>query len=158
MGTLLSPADRQALVNSVAKHEGFRAHPYLDCCGRPWKDCGCPYDKKGNLTIGFGRNLDANGISKKEAAFLLQNDLDTAEAECRRAFAPWFGKLAESRAIVLIEMAFNMGLKRLSGFGQSLKAIREGRYDDAAKHLLKSRWAEQVGQRAQTLAEQMREG
>ena len=143
MGTQLAPADRQALVNSVAQHEGFRAKAYTDSVGK--------------LSIGYGRNIEDVGISKKEAAFLLQNDLDAAEASCRSAFE-WFDNLTPARQIVLIEMAFNLGFRKLLGFGQTIKACREGRYADAANQMLRSKWAEQVGQRAKTLAERMRVG
>ena len=143
MGTLLSPSDRQALVNSVAQHEGFRAKAYTDTVGK--------------LTIGYGRNIEDVGISKREAAFLLQNDLDAAEQSCRDAF-DWFDRLSPARQRVLIEMAFNLGFRKLLGFGQTIKACRDGRYEDAAKQMLKSKWAAQVKQRAVTLAEQMRVG
>jgi lysozyme len=135
-------AQRQALVNSIAKHEGFRPHVYADTVGK--------------LTIGYGRNLEDNGISKKEAAFLLQNDLDECIEDCRLAFRPWFDGLSPARQNVLIEMRYNLGLRRLLGFGQMIKALREGRYDAAADQALRSRWAEQVGLRAQTLAGALR--
>ena len=112
----------------------------------------------GKSTVGYGRNLDDKGLSKREAAYLLSNDLDESEADCRRAFAPWFDTLTPARQNVLIEMCFNLGLKRLSGFGQTLKAAREHRPEDVARHMLHSVWARQVGQRAVTLAERYRVG
>jgi lysozyme len=39
-----------------------------------------------------------------------------------------------------------------------LAAVREGRYDDAAAGMLRSKWAGQVGERAKRLAALMREG
>jgi lysozyme len=135
--------DRKTLLNRTAKHEGLRLKPYTDTVGK--------------LTVGFGRNLEDKGLSKKEAAYLLHNDLDDAERECRRAFA-WFDSLDGPRQTVLIEMCLNLGLKRLLGFGQTLKAISEGRYDDAADQMLRSKWAQQVKGRAVTLAGIMRTG
>ena len=135
--------DRKALLNSVARHEGLRLKPYTDTVGK--------------LTIGFGRNLEDKGLSKKEAALLLQHDLEDAERECLNAFA-WFSALDGPRQTVLIEMCLNLGLRKLIGFGQTLKAVSERRYEDAAKQMLRSKWAQQVGQRAVTLAGIMRTG
>lgn len=139
----MDPESLLLLRNSVVRHEGIRLKPYVDTVGK--------------LTIGVGRNLEDNGISKREALFLLQNDLDGAEQSCRDAF-DWFDQLSPARQRVLIEMAFNLGFRKLLGFGQTLKACQEGRYADAAARMLTSRWAQQVGQRAVTLAEQMRVG
>lgn len=139
----MTDADRKALLNSVAKHEGLRLKPYVDTVGK--------------LTIGYGRNLEDKGLSKKEAALLLQHDLTDAEIDCRHAFQ-WFDTLDGPRQTVLIEMCLNLGLRKLIGFGQTLKAVSEQRYSDAAAQMLRSKWAQQVGQRAVTLAGIMRTG
>lgn len=115
----------------------------------------------GLLTIGAGRNLDANGISMEECEFLLMNDILSA-SEAVGAALPWTEDLDDARRHVLINMAFNMGIDRLAhpvhGFVNTLQAVKEGRYDDAAEGMLDSKWATQVGNRAKELAEQMRTG
>ncbi len=139
----MTDTDRKVLVNRTAKHEGLRLKPYTDTVGK--------------ITVGYGRNLEDKGISKREAAFLLHNDLDDAERECLHAFT-WFSELNGPRQTVLIEMCLNLGLTRLLGFGQTLKAISERRFDDAADQMLRSKWAAQVKGRADTLAAIMRTG
>ena len=49
-------------------------------------------------------------------------------------------------------MAFNLGETRLSQFKQTLTAINEGRYADAATGMRNSLWYKQVGARAERLA------
>ena len=122
--------------------EGKRSKPYKDTVGI--------------LTIGVGRNLE-KGLSDDEIALLLKNDIAEADKAARTVF-PAFDSLTEARKAVLVNMAFNLGQARLAGFVNTLKAIAEGRYDDAADGMLASKWAVQVGQRAQRLAKAMRDG
>ncbi len=114
-------------------------------------------DPAGKLTIGVGRNLDDKGISREEADFLLTNDIDEATADIVAAF-PWSSALNDARFAVLANMRFNIGLGGLLLFERMLAALRAGDYDTAAKEMLQSRWAQQVGDRAMRLAEQMRTG
>jgi len=46
----------------------------------------------------------------------------------------------------------------LSKFKKTLGHIEAGEYEEAASEMLNSRWAEQVGRRANTLSEMMRTG
>lgn len=151
----MTPASRLDLSKEIRAAEGFREKPYLDCCGKYWRNCLCA--TKGRLTISYGRNLDDVGISALEAEVLLDHDLATAEMECRRAF-PWFPMLNDVRQRVLVNMAFNLGLPKLRGFHKTLAAIAAHDYALAAQHMLASKWAAQVGSRAVRLARMMRDG
>ena len=131
------------LKERIKTHEGYRRKPYL-----------CP---AGKLTIGYGRNIEENGITEAEASFLLDNDIKISEEECRRAFR-WFYNLDEIRRGVIVEMHLNMGLKRLKTFKKMLTACEKQDYELAACEMLNSLWARQVGQRAETLAKIMRKG
>ncbi|MEL0100009.1 MAG: glycoside hydrolase family protein, partial [Opitutae bacterium] len=108
------------------------------------------------LTIGIGRNLEDNGISEAEALYLLKNDIERCTEEVKNTFH-WFETAPELVQRGLINMVFNLGLTRLMGFKNMLLALEEGRYSEAAEHALDSRWAEQVGDRAQRIAEQFRQ-
>lgn len=117
-----------------------------------------PYtDSVGKLTIGWGRNLTDRGLSDAEAELLLANDIADHWHETERAF-PWFQRLDPIRQEVIAEMAFNMGVPTLRTFRHTLKAVEDGRYDDAAKGMLASKWARQVKGRAVELASMMRTG
>ena len=57
-----------------------------------------------------------------------------------------------------MDMLFNLGLSRLSGFKRMFRALRKGDYDTASKEMLDSKWARQVGPRAKRLAKMMKTG
>ena len=66
--------------------------------------------------------------------------------------------LDEVRQSVLIDMHVNLGLSRLQGFRNTLALIGVGKYEAAAQEMLDSKWAEQVGRRAQRLSRMMSTG
>ena len=131
------------LEASVKQHEGLRLRLYTDTVGK--------------LSIGYGRNLSDRGITQAEADLMLAHDLDVAYRESLAAW-PWLRTQTAGRIMVVVEMALNMGVPRLRGFGRFLEALRMGRYSEAAHEMIDSRWKAQVGQRAITLAERMRRG
>lgn len=140
---MLSSDGYKYLQNQLIKHEEFRQFPYT---------CS-----KGELTIGIGRNIQANGISKDEALFLLNNDIKRCEAELTQNF-PEFRTECEIRRIVLLNMCFNLGITKLMSFRKMLAAIRVHDYDTAAREMRESKWAHEVGNRADELAYLMEKG
>jgi lysozyme len=131
------------LLEMLIRDEGVRLKPYRDTVGK--------------LTIGVGRNLDDVGISKEEAYILLKNDLNKAATALFTAF-PWVKVLSEARIAALINMAFNLGIGGLAGFKNFLKALKEENFSLAAKEMLDSKWAEQVGSRAYRLSVMIEKG
>lgn len=126
----------------LIRQEGLRLKPYTDLAGK--------------LTIGVGRNLTDNGILESEAYAMLDNDIITATLEAQKL--PCFVLLDEVRQDVLIDMVFNMGLPRVMGFVKMLKALADRNWNEAADQMIESRWAMQVGNRAQELAAMIRSG
>lgn len=117
-----------------------------------------PYrDTQGLLTIGIGRCIDRIGISEDEALYLFQNDKARVIASCRKEF-DWFDKLDDIRKMVVIDMAFNLGLDGFKEFQKTLYYIRAGLYENAAIEMLDSKWAQQVRGRALELSEMMKTG
>lgn len=131
------------LIDQIKRDEGLRLSPYKDSVGK--------------LTIGYGRCLDTRGITKDEAEYMLANDLHSVQIELT-ARLPWITDLNEARQAVLFSMAFNMGIPGLLGFSITLSLIKSGQYVEAAKAMLDSKWAKQVGTRAVRLAQQMIDG
>jgi lysozyme len=129
------------MVKQLELHEGLRLKPY--------------YDTVDKLTIGIGRNLEDTGISKAEASFMLQNDLIRIIAELDEQM-PWWRELTENRRRILVDMAFNLGTFGLSQFRDMLAATKVGDFDGASKEMLDSKWAKQVGSRAERLAKAMK--
>ena len=126
-----------AIVESwLREEEGYRRFMYLDTEGVP--------------TIGYGRNLKDVGINPVEAEFLLRNDMQSALIAA--ASFPWFDALSDLRKAVITDMIFNMGLPRFKSFKKLLRAVENRDYPVAALEMLDSKWAKQVGDRADKLA------
>ena len=140
------------IIEQLIMHEGLRLQAYDDATGHLIK---AGSKLQGHPTIGVGRNLSARGISQMEAMILLKEDIFECTRDLRKTY-PWFTDLSDVRQRVLIDMAFNLGMKGLGGFKMTLRLIEEGKYERAAEHMMKSKWAGQVGKRAQRLCHMMR--
>ncbi|MBU1230604.1 MAG: glycoside hydrolase family protein [Proteobacteria bacterium] len=130
------------LSAELLRDEGLRLKPYR-----------CP---AGRLTIGVGRNLEDRGITEEEALVLLDNDIRSFWAQLEAAL-PWLMQAPEEVQEVLVNMCFNLGLAGLLRFTQTLAHLQAGRHGAAAAEMLRSRWAGQVGPRAERLAQKLRE-
>jgi len=143
--------DLNHITSQLKRQEDERARPYWDGTG----ETAVTVTDKGNLSVGIGRNL-SNPFRSSEIDLMLRNDLDEAAAELDRHLPVW-RTLSNPRQNVLLNMCFNMGWPRLSGFVNMLAAIRGGRQDEVPGHMQASRWFGQVGNRAIELIEQWRE-
>ncbi len=133
------------LINQLKKHEGFSKTPYKCTAGK--------------LTIGYGRNLEANGINEEEAELMLNIDVLKVKRDVNNAIpANTLKHLNGARKSVLYNMAFNLGISGLLGFKKMLAALAIGDFTEAAKQMLDSKWSTQVKGRSAELAEQMRTG
>jgi lysozyme len=131
------------LLSQLNRDEGRKKFPYLDT--------------KGKLTIGVGRNLTDRGISDDEIDYLCQNDIRLAENTCRQQL-PWFSNLDPIRQAVIVNMMFNLGLEKFDEFQQMAMAVARGNWGEAARQMQNSLWAQEVGDRAVRLANQMEQG
>lgn len=134
--------DIEALKDQLILHEGLKLEPYQCTAGK--------------LTIGVGRNIEDIGITEDEARYLLDNDILRVCDELDRNL-PWWRDLSDVRQRVLVDMVFNLGISRFMQFQNTIAAIESGDYETASAEMLDSRWADQVGQRAKTLARMMRD-
>ncbi len=135
--------NKAKLAEQLKQHEGLRLKPYTDTVGK--------------LTLGIGRNLEDKGITEQEALFMLNNDADYFYKKITKEL-PWIVNLNDARQNVLVNMAFNLGIRGLLTFKMTLSLIEYGDYDNAATEMLNSVWAYQVGQRAIELSKQMATG
>jgi lysozyme len=58
----------------------------------------------------------------------------------------------------LVDMGFNLGIPRLMKFKKMWEAIERQDFEWAAAEMLNSRWAKQVGKRADNLSKTMEHG
>lgn len=130
------------LRDMLKRHEGKRPHPYRCTAGK--------------LTIGYGRNLDDKGLSIPEMEYLLDNDIAEVLGGLSLSLPCW-DELSEVRKAALADMCLNLGLAGFLKFKKMIRALEDRNYKLAAKEMLASRWASQVGNRANELAFMMRE-
>lgn len=146
---MFDAVSKAKLIEMLMVHEGYRQYPYKDTVGI--------------LTIGYGHQVTAKdtippeGWSKEKAKQVLIDDLDSKIAILPRFF-PTYKTLDQVRSAVIANMAFNMGIGGLMQFRNTLELIKDGKYRDASFAMLKSKWATQVGVRANILSEMMRTG
>jgi lysozyme len=158
MFSSFTSSDFSRLDRQIKESEGLRLDAYR---------CGA-----GALTVGYGHNCDASPvdgvarvgdrITREEAGRIFLADRDGAVRAVRGAF-PCVDALCAPRQAVLYDMAFNMGLgmpgvSGLLSFRHTLSMIANGRYAEAARSMLQSRWARQVKLRAVRLSLQMETG
>jgi len=134
------------LKEDLKRDEGLRLKTYIDTVGV--------------RTIGYGhtKNVKATQkITQEQAEELLDKDIAVAIADARVA-CKCFDTLDGPRKTVIANMSFNLGLNRLALFQRTLAAVCAGKYQDAALHMMQSKWASQVKQRAVRLAKRMSTG
>jgi lysozyme len=147
----MNPDNEAQLVEELRRDEGVRYVPYRD--------------RKGIPTTGIGHNLQASPLpagwsyplTDAQVDTLLASDLANVFSDLNRDL-PWWTDLNDIRQRVVANMMFNLGSNRLLGFKNTLVAMRQGRWSDAADGMLNSAWASQVGARAIRLANMMRTG
>lgn len=124
-------------------HEGEKLLGYKDSVGR-W-------------TIGVGHCIETKPIRQAASDLIFDHDIEDAELEARQLVAGFDG-LAQNRQDVLTEMCFNLGLHGVMAFKRFLAGVNAGDFGHAADEMLDSEWAQQVGHRANELADLMRNG
>ena len=129
----------------LQRHEGFRDHIYLDSLGNP--------------TCSWGHHLvEGSKVPLGAAEAFFEQDYLNAVADYAGLIRQFDLGLNMTRRAVLINMIFNMGLPKVLGFKNMLKALQDEDYIQASSEMLASRWRDQVGGRAYELAKMMMEG
>ena len=131
------------LLKQIKEHEGLRLKPYK-----------CP---AGRLTIGYGHNIEDNGLSKTACEFILFEDIEEAERNLYAVFGrDEYEKLSNSQKIALIDMMFNLGLIRFMTFKKFIQAIKKHDWESASAEVINSRAYEQNKRRYKKIAEQIK--
>ena len=139
--------NRELLREELIRDEGLRLHAYRDSVGL--------------LTIGVGHLLPAaavgvDDITHERAMELLEGDIDTAFMLAVDVFGVLSG-MDDARQRALVNMSFNLG-QRIRTFEHFIKYVRGGRWVLAAAEGKDSKWAHQVGERAERLMLMIRDG
>ena len=129
------------VMSMIKQHEGFRERVYLDTMGVP--------------TGGFGHAFHL-GSSLPEVIWheIFYHDYQQAV----RDYEVLDLDIDPVRRAVVLDMLFNLGLPRLLKFKNTLTAVREGDWEQAAQGMENSKWYGQVRTRAVRLVRMMRTG
>ena len=141
MTTELHMKDADALLIHLREEEGFRAFAYKDI--------------KGIITVGFGRNLESNGITKTEAEYLLRNDVETCISDVR-SVVKGFDALPAQAQLVCVALRFNVGPRGFRSFRHFRAAIERHDWQSAELELLGSKAGRLLIKRYQRMGKMLR--
>lgn len=128
--------NRNRLMRTLERHEGFRSDPYRCTSGK--------------LTIGIGWNIEDVPMRYSEARFRLRNDVDECVDDLRKLLKN-FDDLPEMIQEVLVNMRFQLGGGGLRGFSNMLGAVRGWDFERMKKEMKDSAWYRQTTNRAEEL-------
>lgn len=129
-------------IELIKYHEKYRRFPYRCTAGK--------------LTIGYGWNLDDNGITVEQATYIL--DQQVRAVRVTLSAEPYWINLGVVRQAVITDMAFNLGWPKFALFKRMRAALGEHAYSRAANEMVNSAWYTQVGTRSKRLVGMMRSG
>ena len=114
----------------------------------------------GKWTIGAGINLEAQEMPQRVRDLWLSIIVESLEYDLQARFLRdtvmnFYGFRADVK-LVLMDMAYQMGITGLFKFKNMLSAIKEGDYSRAADELLDSNYARQTQNRANRNADLLR--
>jgi lysozyme len=157
------------------RHEAFRQYAYPDPLsklakqykGKNWgfvpardllEEIGDMSEEDGApWTYGFGFTEGANPdstISRIQAERKLEEKILEMDKVLSSVFS-WYEGASFVTKTILINMAFNLGLKSLLKFRNTLEYIKNKQYNQAARNMEHSLWYKQVGVRARELTKRM---
>jgi len=121
-------------------------------------------DHLGYLTFGIGHLITEKDPEygqpvKTEVSADRVNEVFNADVqkyinETKKVF-PDLDNKPEIIQLVLVNMCFNLGAPRLSNFKKFIAAINDEQWIEASVEMMDSKWARQVGPRAERLKEQV---
>lgn len=148
----------------VSINEGRREWVYRDHLGNRTIGVGFNLERPDAAARIAGLGLDFNAVlggqtplSEEQIDALLDDDLESAAAAAGRLI-PDFDQLVVDRAVVVIDMIFNLGEAGFSAFRNCIAAINQEDWERAAQEIGNSRYATQVPNRAQRNIWAMRQG
>jgi len=135
-------------IDLLKLHEGYRDHVYK---------CTAGFN-----TLGYGRNIDANPLTKEENGWFNSNPLACSEQLLKDDLVkfetaidtkkPWVSEEPPARRDGIINMTYNLGEGWLMSWGQTWELMKLGKWADAASIIRGSKYAKQVGNRAKQIA------
>ena len=130
--------DFKALIERIGGNEGFRSKPY-QCSEDVW-------------TIGHGLTW----ITEEESLSILTGRISQLHLKLLDDL-DWYKDMPPEVKGVIIEMCYQMGFAGFCKFKRAIANMKEHNWKDAATEMLDSKWAKQTSNRANQLADIVRE-
>jgi|TARA_Y100001972_G_scaffold122275_1_gene167586 lysozyme len=138
------------LRDTLKIDEGVKYEIYNDHLGYPTFGIGhlvVESDEEHGKPVGTPVSEDrVNSVFEKDVAIMID--------EAKKIF-PNLDELPEEAQQVIVNMTFNMGRPRLSQFKKFIAGVNAGDWNKAAVEMMDSRWAKQVGARAERLRDRI---
>ena len=134
--------DFKALIERLKINEGFRSKVYKDHLG---------FD-----TIGYGFAIKDLELTEKEAEYLLANRVSQKHLHLLDNL-DWYKDMPPEVQSVILEMVYQMGFSGFKKFKKAITHMKDKNWKAAADEMLDSRWAKQTPNRANQLADIVRE-
>lgn len=158
------------ITDVITTYNGTRLSDYIKG-NEGWRDTVYK-DTAGKRTVGYGFNIDDPYVRsrvpddvvrgkrplKRDEADTIFNDIfKTAQKETKLLVgADTYNKMSEGQQNALVDLVYNIGITKASGFDRMLKALRAGDYVTAAEEMLDSNYARQVHDRAMRNSQMLR--
>ena len=130
------------LIDRLKISEGFRDRVYK---------CTEGFD-----TIGFGFAIKDLVLSEEISEMILKEKVEALISRIENKF-DWFVEMPPEVQSVIVECCYQLGLYGFSKFKKTLAHLKEKEFKHAADEMLDSRWAKQTPNRANMLAQIVRE-
>lgn len=146
------------VTDSVKEHfkreEGWRNKAYKDHLGYP--------------TIGVGHLLEKSTTNwakyqnlvwtDQQITAQLQKDIDKAVTGAKRTYGSQFDTFSHNVQLAIVDNIFQMGEAGYNTFVNSIRLIKQKKWNEAADNMLKSKWARQTPARAKRITDMIRKG
>ena len=94
-------------------------------------------------------------VSEERVNAVFEKDVAIYMSEAKKVF-PNLEQLPEEAQQVIVNMTFNMGAPRLAKFKKFIAGVNASDWNTAAVEMMDSRWAKQVGNRAERLRDRIK--
>ena len=130
------------LIDRLKVSEGFKESVYKDTLGID--------------TIGYGFAIKDLVLSEEISEIILKEKVEALISRIENKF-DWFVEMPPEVQSVIVECCYQLGLYGFSMFKKTLAHLKEKEFKQAADEMLDSRWAKQTPNRANMLAQIVRE-
>ena len=130
------------LIERLKVSEGFKESVYKDTLGID--------------TIGYGFAIKDLVLSEEISEMILKEKVEALISRIENKFE-WFVEMPPEVQSVIVECCYQLGLYGFSRFKKTLAHLKEKEFKQAADEMLDSRWAKQTPNRANMLAQIVRE-